>query len=313
MRALRAAAPGVAAGRWEISRRFAPHAYTGEGAWARCAAASPQREPSRPWDVNGKIDAMTDPLGEFEARLRALKHKLESGLIDRARILRELAARVESGDASARKALKTESHKLRGVAGSYGHDELTELAGQLEQRASVSPPATVGQLARDLADLAEHTGRRSQAPGPEPAAAPPPPARPRSERPPPLQATGPKLRVLALDDDPVTQRLLELTLQQVGGFDARILHSAKKALELLKQETFDVIIADAMMPDMNGREFRSAARAAGARIPIVILSAASASELGWAAETDKQDYWLRKPFKPRELVQEIMRIAQKGR
>ena len=48
-------------------------------------------------------------------------------------------------------------------------------------------------------------------------------------------------------------------------------------------------------------------------MPIVILSAASAAELGWAAETSKQDLWLRKPFKPRELVQDILRIAQQDK
>ena len=251
-----------------------------------------------------------DRLADFEARLRVLKHKLESGLIDRATALRELAQRVEQGDLAARKELKTESHKLRGVAGSYGHDELTELAGQLEQRASVSPPAAVGQLARDLADLAERTGRRSQPPSEADARRSiSPPVRRPSERPSPAPAAA-KLRVLALDDDPVTQRLLELTLRQVGGFDATIVHAAQKALQLLQTERYDVVIADAMMPDMNGRDFRRAARAAGARMPIVILSAASAAELGWTAEQAAEDAWLRKPFKPRELVQDILRIAK---
>ena len=165
-----------------------------------------------------------DPLGEFESRLRALKHKLESGLIERARILRELAARVEAGDASARKELKTESHKLRGVAGSYGHDDLTELAGQLEQRASVSPPATVGQLARELADLAEHTGTAQ--PGAGPGAPRRGPVRSRlraapSERP----AAGASLpaRSCACSRSTTTRSrsgCWMLTLRQVGGFDA---------------------------------------------------------------------------------------------
>jgi DNA-binding response OmpR family regulator len=116
-----------------------------------------------------------------------------------------------------------------------------------------------------------------------------------------------------MDDDPVTQRLLVLTLEQVGGFDATIVHSAATALELLRTKTFDIVVSDAMMPDMNGRDFRRAAREAGATMPIVILSAASASELGWAAELGKADAWLRKPFKPTELVKDILRIANKAK
>lgn len=251
-----------------------------------------------------------DRLFEFEARLAALKYKMESGLAERARELREMATRIESGEASARKQLKTESHKLRGVAGSYGHQDLTDLAAELEQRASMSPPATVCRLARELADLADQKASRSEPPPVGPSRAPPPPSQPPrvSERPKP-KPPGERLRVLAIDDDPVTQRLLSLTLAQVGGFDATIVHSASQALELLGTQAFDIVLSDAMMPDMNGRDFRRTARAAGASMPIVILSAASASELGWSSELGKSDAWLRKPFKPTELVQELTRIA----
>ena len=255
-----------------------------------------------------------DRLSEFEARLAELKYKMESGLAERADVLREIAARVEAGDAQARKELKTESHKLRGVAGSYGHHDLTELASQLEQRASMSPPSTVGRLARELADLAEQKAHKSEPPAPR-TSQPPDDAQtatPSSNRPKPPTGNA-RLRVLAMDDDPVTQRLLVLTLEQVGGFDATIVHSAASALTLMQTQTFDVVVSDAMMPDMNGRDFRRAARAAGATMPIVILSAASASELGWAGELGKTDAWLRKPFKPTELVQDILRIAQQAK
>jgi CheY-like chemotaxis protein len=259
-----------------------------------------------------------DRLTEFEARLAALKHKMESGLIDRAQALREMADRLDAGDESARKQIKTESHKLRGVAGTYGHNDLTEAAAELEQRASISPPATVSEMARGLADLAEAKGRRSKppkqvadAPGavaetPRPRSAPPP-------RPSAPKAPGTPLRVLAMDDDTVTQRLLLLTLQQVGGFNATIVSSASEALQALERERFDVVVSDAMMPDMNGRDFRRAARERGARMPIIILSAASPDELGWSAESDAPGAWLRKPFKPTQLVQDILRIVAQFR
>lgn len=253
-----------------------------------------------------------DRLSEFEARLAALKHKLESGLVDRARALRQMANRLEAGDNSARKEIKTESHKLRGVAGTYGHHDLTDAAAELEQRASVSPPASVSQMARGLADLAEAKGRRSKPPpqSPEPTAGNP--ARPRSSSPARMAVVKPQgvpLRVLATDDDAVTQRLLLLTLQQVGGFSATIVSSASEALQALERESFDVVLSDAMMPDMNGRDFRRTARERGARMPIIILSAASPDELGWSAEPDAPGAWLRKPFKPTQLVQDILRIV----
>jgi CheY-like chemotaxis protein len=269
-----------------------------------------------------------DRFKAFEARLSALKHKMESGLVERARSLRDMADRLETGDEQARREIKTESHKLRGVAGTYGHQDLTDLAAELEQRASMSPPATVGRMARELAELAETTGSRSVPPAPPLADAQPPPAAPQdagahgmsarertlSERPKVTTSEGQALRVLAMDDDPITQRLLKLTLREVGGFDAEIVDNARSALQLLERRTFDVVLSDAMMPDMNGREFSEAARAAGATMPIIILSAASPEELGWLKEVPGSTAWLRKPFKPSQLVHDIARIveAQRG-
>lgn len=253
-------------------------------------------------------------LNDLERRLLALKQKMESGLVERAKALRELAARVEGGDPVARKALKTESHKLRGVAGTYGHQELTDKAAELEQRASLSPPAVVGQLARSLADLAEAASAQARAAqASEQVAAPPPapvptPVPVKAEPAPKVQGT--KLRVLAMDDDPLTLRLLALTLKQVGGFDATIVESATVALELLTKESFDIVISDAMMPEMNGKELCEKARALGVKAPVVILSAASPDELGWSNSLNGATAWLRKPFKPSELVQEIQRIVK---
>lgn len=254
-------------------------------------------------------------LNDLERRLLALKQKMESGLAERAKALRELAAKVESGDVLARKALKTESHKLRGVAGTYGHQELTDKAAELEQRASLSPPAVVGQLARNLADLADAASAQAKAAqvasdgaGPAPPPAAPPAAPVEVELSP--QVAGTKLRVLAMDDDPLTLRLLALTLKQVGGFDATIVESATVALELLAKETFDIVISDAMMPEMNGKELCEKARALGIKSPVVILSAASPDELGWSSTLNGATAWLRKPFKPSELVQEIRRIVK---
>jgi CheY-like chemotaxis protein/HPt (histidine-containing phosphotransfer) domain-containing protein len=247
-------------------------------------------------------------LSELEQRLLALKQKMESGLADRAKALRELSHRVEAGDVLARKALKTESHKLRGVAGTYGHQALTDKAAELEQRASLSPPAVVGRMARDLADLAEAASVKASVAqaGAVPAVAAPV-AKPPSDRP---KAGAAKLRVLAMDDDPLTLRLLSLTLKQVGGFDATIVESANVALELLAKETYDIVISDAMMPEMNGKELCERARAIGVKAPVVILSAASPDELGWSNTLNGATAWLRKPFKPSELVQEIQKIVK---
>lgn len=285
----------------------------------------------------------------FEQRLAQLKHQMESGLFERAQTLRRAAAALLQGDAEARRTLKSEGHKLRGIAGTYGHEELTRLAARLEQKASLAPPASVVELAHELAEAAERTGRNSTPPrqadqGPGTAAstieAPTPPgvgrtpSRPpggarasappgttgrqrlHSQRPPVRGPHGGRLRVLAMDDEPMTRRLLGLTLSDVGGFEAVVLDSAEAALEELARRDFDVVISDAMMPDMSGKDFCIAARKRGgvaATLPIIILSAAAEEELGWLRELPGPVSWLRKPFSPRGLVTDVVNVFEAHR
>jgi DNA-binding response OmpR family regulator len=70
-------------------------------------------------------------------------------------------------------------------------------------------------------------------------------------------------------------------LQQASAFRATIAASSCEALAMLECESFYVVISDAVMPDMNGRDFRRTALERAARVPIVTLSAASLDELGW--------------------------------
>jgi two-component system chemotaxis response regulator CheY len=266
----------------------------------------------------------------FEARFLELKHKMEAGLLTRAHTLREAVQRLLTGDESARKTIKVEGHKLRGIAGSYGYKQLTELAAELEQRASLSPPPQLGQLASRLADAAEEVGKLSTAAQPDslqPTAAPgvapnvstPPMAAKKRALPqkPQIQSKdGGALRVLAMDDDPTTLRLLRLTLVDIGGFDSTIVTAGRDALDAMRVREFDVVISDAMMPDMNGKEFCAAARLLGGYaelVPIVILSAATQDELRWHNELAGPVSWLRKPFIPTALVKDVARIVETHR
>ncbi len=247
-------------------------------------------------------------LAELEARLAMLARATEEGFVERADELRGLAGRVAAGDASARDALRRAAHKLRGVAGSAGHPPLSELAARVEDATASATDHALSEDASRLADAAEVVGRRARRRAAEPAARPTnEPAARHAPKP------APKLggKVVALDDDETMRRLLTITLEQVGGCDAEVTEDPARAMERVRQGGVDLLVVDAMMPEVSGLDlYRAVRRDVGPELRIAILSAATAEELGWELPDDPRRVWLRKPFRPAALIDALVAFMQ---
>ena len=61
----------------------------------------------------------------------------------------------------------------------------------------------------------------------------------------------PDARVLVVDDEDALRHTLTDLFRRVG-FDASGVGSGKEALKRLKQETFDVVLLDLKIPDIDG-------------------------------------------------------------
>lgn len=246
----------------------------------------------------GDVGEDNPRLMAFEARLAELRRTMEAGLGDRAARIEGHLQNLAGAPAEAREGLRQEAHKLRGVAGTFGHAGLGEHAAALEQIALTGTIASVMQLAASLVAAV----RAAVTPT---TAAPTLAAVSSADVP---AAVSRVSRVLAVDDDPETRALLALTLRQMGRFDAVIVDSGASALDHLARERFDLVLCDAMMPDMNGLTLCQRARQLETdhRPPIVILSAATADELGWNIDSEHAPFsWWQKPFKPKHLVEQI--------
>ncbi len=277
------------------------------------------------------------PFDALEARLQALKEKMARGLPQRADELEDAARRLGGGEVAARDDVRRHAHKLRGIAGSYGYPLLGELSAALETLARGSEPAEdVIARARDLASAM----REAAVPGSgvvarAPDAAAPPPMAPVAEPGGPAEAAEPVapapparpampqvapqlegLVVLAADDDDATRRLLEITLVQLGRMKGTTFDRAPLLLEELEsRERVDLVVVDAMMPEMSGLELLEAVVARGLhlrRTRFVVLSAATPEELGWALPPGIEVGWLRKPFRPRELLSSLTALVARG-
>lgn len=82
--------------------------------------------------------------------------------------------------------------------------------------------------------------------------------------------------IIIVDDDPLIRPMLvRLFTQTFPAARITTATSAAEALALYREHGADLIISDYTMPPMNGPELTTALRAAGATVPIVILSSGS--------------------------------------
>src|SRR5687767_437943 len=85
-------------------------------------------------------------------------------------------------------------------------------------------------------------------------------------------------RILVVDDDEPTQRLLDLIFLERGDYDIRYVGKASEGLSELRTRTPDLLMLDLHLPDMDGLTLYREARSGGYEGPVLILTASSAGD-----------------------------------
>lgn len=237
-----------------------------------------------------------DRLAAFEARLAAIRAQAESGFADRVREL-DRAYEQWATDPTQGEAVRRLAHKFRGVAN--GRPKIRDAAGILEEQAAADCRSEVAAAAlQALRDAVAEMGADGETSSSAPSTGETTAGSPARRR-----------RVLAVDDDADIRRMMRLTLERLGGYETTVAGSRDQALASLDRP-FDLILLDAMMPDVNGLELLRAVRASvTASSPVFILSAASPEELGWSWDSgDGPTGWWRKPLAPTVLLERVREV-----
>jgi PAS domain S-box-containing protein len=123
------------------------------------------------------------------------------------------------------------------------------------------------------------------------------------------------VRVLAVDDEAETRAVL-LAMLETAGAQARVVASAKEALDALKQERWDVLVSDVDMPECDGYALIHQARQLdllhGVPIPAVALTAYARTQDRVRAITAGFDIHVAKPVEPAELLAVVASLAARA-
>jgi two-component system phosphate regulon response regulator OmpR len=118
-------------------------------------------------------------------------------------------------------------------------------------------------------------------------------------------------RILLIEDD---ARLAEMVRDYLGGAGFRVdrAENGASGLVLVARETFDAIVLDLMLPDMDGLDVCRRIRKGGS-VPILMLTArGDAMDRVVGLEMGADDY-LPKPFEPRELLARLRAILRRSK
>ncbi len=118
------------------------------------------------------------------------------------------------------------------------------------------------------------------------------------------------MKILICEDEEIMLTALEFRLRKQG-FSSVLAEDGKQAVDILKQEMPDLIVADIMMPYVTGLQLINFVRRdLGSSIPIIIISALDDDETVLEAFRLGANDFIAKPFKPNELILRIKRIQQ---
>ncbi|MDL2238849.1 response regulator transcription factor [Bacteroidales bacterium OttesenSCG-928-K22] len=118
------------------------------------------------------------------------------------------------------------------------------------------------------------------------------------------------LKILLAEDDPNLGSILQ-SYMEAKGYPAKLYVNGEEALNAYKNEHFDFLVLDVMMPIKDGFTLAREIRAIDAKIPILFLTAKAMEEdkrLGYEIGAD--DY-LTKPFSMDELLMKIEAISRR--
>lgn len=119
-------------------------------------------------------------------------------------------------------------------------------------------------------------------------------------------------KVLIVDDDPSISKLLEKVMHS-NDMETTVADSGTAALNLLKNHTYDMILMDIMLGDMEGFEVIKRLRSQGIKTPVMIVSGRNEDYDSLYGLSLGADDYITKPFRPLVLGAKVKALIRRNK
>ena len=118
------------------------------------------------------------------------------------------------------------------------------------------------------------------------------------------------MRVLVVEDETRLAATLQ-DLLELNGYTVDLCHDGETGLDNALSAIYDVILLDVMLPKLDGFTVLQRLRGAGSSVPVLMLTARSEVSDKVQGLDCGADYYLTKPFDPKELLACIRALTRR--
>ena len=119
------------------------------------------------------------------------------------------------------------------------------------------------------------------------------------------------MRILSIESDDVTARLLKAQLE-AEGMDCTTIDLGEKGIRLAKTNAYDAILLDLGLLDMSGLDVLRALRVAKMNTPIIIVSGVTDIETKVKTFGGGADDYIAKPYNRLELIARVQSVVRRS-
>ncbi len=124
---------------------------------------------------------------------------------------------------------------------------------------------------------------------------------------PPLPTAGSKLRILVVEDEPLVREVLSVYLAE-DDHDVETAENGREGLEKFQAGTFDLVMTDRSMPEMNGDQLAAEIKQLRPEQPVLLLTGFGDLMTGAGEQPPGVDLVVSKPFTLTTLRNAIARV-----